>query len=113
MLSISFRSNGIIREYGGELKIHSEVGKGTTVKVFLPLIKDYSEKKLIHLRNDVRVTNEKDEKLRSEELFWDQAAQKIYTNKVVRITRDGETITGEGLESNENFTKYRILKPFG
>lgn len=74
---------------------------------------NYTEKRLIQLRSDVLVINEKGEELHSEELFWDQAKQKIYTNKMVKIIRDGETIRGQGLESNENFTKYRILKPVG
>ncbi len=74
---------------------------------------NYSEKNIILLRNKVRVTNEKGEELQSEELYWDQALKKIYTNKAVKIIRGDEVLYGKGLESNENFTKYRILNPVG
>jgi LPS export ABC transporter protein LptC len=74
---------------------------------------NYEEKKLIKLTDSVRVINAKGEELKSEELYWDQKAERIYTNKFVRIVRNGETLRGDGFESNENFTKYRILHPAG
>lgn len=74
---------------------------------------NYEDKKLIKLTDSVRVVNVKGEELKSEELFWDQKEKKIYTNKFVRIVRNGETLRGDGFESNENFTKYRILRPTG
>ncbi len=74
---------------------------------------NYEHKKLIKLTDSVRVYNRKGEELRSEELFWDQEAKKIYTNTFVRIIRDGETLRGDGFESNETFTRYKILRPAG
>ncbi|MBO6517117.1 MAG: LPS export ABC transporter periplasmic protein LptC [Bacteroidia bacterium] len=74
---------------------------------------NYETKKLIKLTDSVRVFNRKGEELRSEELYWDQKEKRIYTNTFVRIIRNGETLRGDGFESNENFTKYRILKPAG
>ncbi len=74
---------------------------------------NYESKKLIKLTDSVRVFNRKGEELKSEELFWDQANKKIYTNTFVRIIRNGETLRGDGFESNESFTKYRILRPTG
>lgn len=74
---------------------------------------NYEAKKLIKLTDSVRVVNNKGEELKSEELFWDQQEKRIYTNTFVRIIRNGETLRGDGFESNESFTKYRILKPAG
>jgi len=74
---------------------------------------NYEDKKIIELRDSVRVINKQGEELKSEELFWDQEKKIIYTNKFVKIVRDGEEIRGDGFESNENFTKYKILKPTG
>ncbi len=55
----------------------------------------------------------KDDELNTEELFWDQAEEKFYTDKFVTINSDDELHTGEGMESNQDFTEYRILKPNG
>ncbi len=75
--------------------------------------KHYERKELIELRNNVHVKNKIGEELESEELFWDQKTKRIFTEKFVKITRNDELIYGEGFESNERFTKYKILKPSG
>lgn len=53
------------------------------------------------------------EKLETEELNWNPGKHEIYTDRYVEIETDGEILMGEGLESNENFSSYRILKPTG
>ena len=73
----------------------------------------YETEKMIVLRDSVRVYNTKGEELQSEELYWDQRKKTIYTNTFVKIVREGETLRGHGFESNETFTKYKILKPSG
>jgi LPS export ABC transporter protein LptC len=73
----------------------------------------YENTKLVHLKNQVNVVNLQQEELSSDELFWDQNKQKIYTSKFVTIKRKNEIIYGDGFESNETFTKYRILNPKG
>ena len=60
----------------------------------------------------VRSNSKKDE-LNTEELYWDQSGEKFYTDKFVTIMSDDEVHTGEGMESNQDFTEYRILKPSG
>lgn len=75
--------------------------------------KHHEEEKTIELRNKVQVRNKYDEQLESEELFWDQTSKTIHTDKFVKIKRKDELIYGEGFESNETFTKYKIIKPSG
>ena len=58
-------------------------------------------------------SNTKKDQLNTEELFWDQAGEKFYTHKFVTINSEDEVHTGEGMESNQDFTEYRILKPKG
>lgn len=53
------------------------------------------------------------EKLETEVLNWNPGQHKIYTDHYVEIETDGEILMGEGLEANEKFTSYRILKPTG
>jgi len=64
--------------------------------------------KLMEADNNVRVVNRKGEKLNTEQLFWDEGKQKIYTNKYVTIQTAKQIIYGDGLVSNEDFTQYRI-----
>lgn len=60
------------------------------------------------VRDSVVVTNIKKEQLNTEELVWNEKLQKFYTEKFVRITTPTQVIYGDGLESNQNFTIYKI-----
>ena len=72
------------------------------------------ENDLYHATGNVIVRNIADgDELTTEELFWNATKEKIYTEKFVTINTDGEIHTGEGLDSNQDFTEYRILKPNG
>lgn len=53
------------------------------------------------------------ETLMSEELYWDTRNEKIYTDKFVKIKTAKYVLTGVGLEANQDFSEYKILKPKG
>ena len=75
---------------------------------------DREKQKLMEARYNVVVENlETDERLNTEELFWDQSMEKIYTNKFVRITRGDEVITGDGMVSDQSFESIEIINPKG
>lgn len=59
-------------------------------------------------KDDVVVVNKKGEQLNTEHLIWDETERKIYSNEFVKITTPDEILMGEGFESNEDFTKYKI-----
>lgn len=63
--------------------------------------------------NVVVKSKAKNDELNTEELYWDQSKEKFYTEKFVTINSEDEVHTGEGMESNQDFTEYRILKPSG
>lgn len=73
----------------------------------------YQTKKITEVWQNVVVTNFKGERLNTEKLIWNQNTQKIYTDKFVRITTANEILTGEGMEAEQDFTKWVILKPRG
>src|SRR5688572_2473910 len=76
--------------------------------------KFFKNKALYLVRGDVVIDNQaKKEKLLTEELYWDKQKGKIYTEKFVRIETPTEILTGEGLEANQDFSKYKIKKPTG
>lgn len=64
-------------------------------------------------KGNVVVVNKKGEQLNTEELFWDQTEEKIYSDKFVKITTDKEIIHGEGFEADQNFENYVINKVTG
>jgi len=65
------------------------------------------------VRDSVVVYNIKKEQLNTEELIWNEKLQKFYTDKFVKITTPTQIIYGNGLESNQNFSDYTILKMKG
>jgi LPS export ABC transporter protein LptC len=69
--------------------------------------------KIMEAKNNVVVINEKGEKLNTEHLIWNEGADKITSDAFVKITTEDAILMGEGLESNQSFTKYRIKKPKG
>lgn len=53
------------------------------------------------------------EKLNTELLFWNIEKEIIYSDAFVRITTKDEVIFGNGFESNQDFSKWKILNPKG
>jgi len=51
--------------------------------------------------------------LNTEELRWNRAEKRIFTDKFVRIQTATELLTGTGLTAAQDFSTYRILKPAG
>ncbi len=73
----------------------------------------YDKKSLWHLIGNVKALNLQKEKFETQELFWDEKLQKIYSEQSIRVERtDGTVILGEGFESNQAMTDYRIFKTY-
>ena len=68
----------------------------------------YENKKIIEVRNNVRVKNINNEALETEKLIWDERRELIYTDNFIKIKTPDEILYGTGFESNQNFTRYRI-----
>jgi LPS export ABC transporter protein LptC len=62
------------------------------------------------LKDSVVVVNEKNEKLETEVLFWDQQKDLIYTDRFVKITNADEIVLGTGFESDSHLSKRRLKK---
>ncbi len=63
--------------------------------------------------DSVQIISKKGEKLNTDELIWNESAQKFFTEKPVVITTNNEVLYGNGMEANRDFTWYRILNPKG
>lgn len=73
----------------------------------------YDKLKLWELRSNVHIENTLGEKFDTELLFWDEAKEKVYSDKFIRIEQIDRTITGYGFESNQQMTSYKILNMQG
>lgn len=63
---------------------------------------------------DVEVRNPvKQEQLNSEELKWNEKTGRVFTEKFVIIRTQSGIIKGTQFESDQTFTRYKILNPTG
>ncbi|MEM0941243.1 MAG: LPS export ABC transporter periplasmic protein LptC [Bacteroidota bacterium] len=91
-----------------------KAGKDITTMFSANYVYYTKEDQLYRAAGNVVVRNyETGDELTTEELFWDEKNEKYYTEKFVTIKSDDEVHTGEGLEANQNFTSYQIIKPSG
>jgi LPS export ABC transporter protein LptC len=73
----------------------------------------FPDNNIMEAGRKVVVVNEKNEKLQTEHLVWNQKEETIVSDAFVTITTKDEIIMGQGLESNQSFTKYKIKKMTG
>ena len=73
----------------------------------------YEQQRDFIVWDSVRITTRKGERLETDELIWNENAQKFFTEKPVVITTANEVLYGDGMEANSDFTWYRILRPKG
>jgi len=72
----------------------------------------YGKDKKLIARDSVVLLSRKGEMLETEELIFLEDSALIYTDKFVKIvTANGSTLYGNGLVSNDSFTKWQIKKP--
>ncbi len=70
--------------------------------------KEFVKEKKWEAKNNVVVTNEKGDSLKTEHLIWEEKTEKIYTDEFVKIISDSKEITGLGLTSDQNMANWKI-----
>jgi hypothetical protein len=68
----------------------------------------YIRKGQVIVRDSVVWESVSGEKLETQELIWDEKAEKIYSDKFVVISRPSEIIYGHGFEAGQDFNNARI-----
>lgn len=71
------------------------------------------KQKIWELKGNVRATNIQGEMFETEQLFWNQNTEKIYSDSIITITQPDYIITGKGFESNQEMTKYQVKQTQG
>lgn len=73
----------------------------------------YKEKRLWRLDGHVEITKVPSELFLSSRVFWDQSRGRIYSDTFIHIENATHVLEGNGFDSNEHFTEYRVIKPTG
>ncbi len=68
----------------------------------------FKNKQLWRLDGNVRVLNTLGERFLTEQLFWDQRGEKVYSDSFIHIERADRTLEGYGFESNQRMTKFSV-----
>ena len=97
---IEFPDNVSLFIYDDSMRLDSRLTGGYAIS--------YEKERKMIVRDSVVLWNMKGEMLNTEELVWDEAEKKISSTKFVKITTPKEIIFGDGFESNEDFSNYRI-----
>lgn len=84
-----------------------------TSKMIAQYAEQYEKERKVYLRDSVKIWNNKNEQLETDELLWDEAAEQISSTKFVRITTPTQIITGTGFKSNLEFTEWEIYQVSG
>ena len=77
-------------------------------KVTANYAKYINKKSLWELKDSVVVINQTNDKLETEQLFWDQQKDNIYTDRFVKMTNDDQTVLGTGFESDTHLNRRSI-----
>ncbi len=80
-------------------------------KIYADSAWNYTEKRLWRLKGNVDIRNMEGEMFLSDELFWDQQEQRVYSDKYIQIKRGDTELKGYGFESNQEMTEYSIFRP--
>ena len=68
----------------------------------------YDKQKLWKLMGHVDIKNQKGERFNTELLYWNQATERVYSDRFIRIEQPDRIITGYGFDSNQQMTIYQI-----
>ena len=99
---VEFRKGLKVEFFGGDGKVESQLSAEYAIS--------RTKENRMEAKNNVVLSNSAGDRLNTEHLIWDQKEDRIYSNVFTRITSPDRIIYGEGFESNQDFTKYRILK---
>lgn len=105
-------------------KPYIEMKKGVKVTFYGPnqeetstVRSDYAirreNEKVVELKRNVVATNQRGETFKSEELIWDEAKKRFYSDRLVTITSSTNTLFGTSFWANEDFSYYEIKQSTG
>lgn len=68
----------------------------------------FRNRQLWRLDGNVAVVNMAGERFLTQQLFWDQRKQSVYSDSFIQIIRADRIMEGYGFESNENMSRFHV-----
>jgi len=102
----TFLDSGIVVDFFDENEHHTSVLTAKQGKV-----NDLTHDLEAH--GNVVVVSDSGTILRTEDLYWNNTTQRVYSQDYVEVTSPKEAIQGHGFESDRSLIHYRILKVTG
>ena len=108
---VQYQNGDVEFPRGIEVNFFDRFGKKTSILTAQSGFKS-AEENVYRVNGDVVVRNlQKQERLSTEELFWNPETQIIYTKKFVTVKTPTELIPAEGLKAPQDFSSYEFIKP--
>lgn len=101
----TFEKGIYVEQYNDSMHIEAKIKADTAYY--------YDKLELWDLRGHVNIVNNKGEKFNTEQLFWNQKEEKVYSDRFIRIQQIDKILTGYGFNSDQEFTDYIIRNTAG
>ncbi|MFG6686251.1 LPS export ABC transporter periplasmic protein LptC [Mariniflexile sp. HNIBRBA6329] len=92
------------------LNLYDENKKSTVVSDYAIV---YDKTDLLDLQGNVVITTADNRVLKTDQLFYDQKKEWLFTNKPVTFKTETDIINGNGFDSNSKFTNAEVLEVTG
>ena len=93
------------------LKVYSNDGKMTTITSKYALV--YNDTDIIDLRDKVRITTHDGKILKTDQLFYNEKLEWLFTNQPWEFTEASGTKHGVGFDSDKDFKNFEMLEMGG
>ncbi|MBS1580970.1 MAG: LPS export ABC transporter periplasmic protein LptC [Bacteroidetes bacterium] len=115
---------GTIAEYATGDRPHTELGGGVELMFFDSLGREgsvltarrgtiRSKERRMEVDEQVVFTNTRGERLETEHLTWSQDSGRVRTDRPVKIVRARDIIYGQGLDADQDFSRYTVRRITG
>lgn len=94
-----------LRQFDHDLQVTSTVAADSACY--------FPNKKLWELFGDVEIDQKGHSYFYSPRIFFDDREKRIYSDTFIHIKTPTQTLEGIGFESNQELTRYRVLRPKG
>ena len=84
-----------------------------TSRLVAKYAEQFQKEHKVYLKDSVKIWNNKNELLETDELTWDETSKQISSKQFVKITTPSQIITGFGFISNLDFTSWEIYEVKG